>query len=109
VWPEPESVLQGLVWYIRFIVRFLFQFLCTVEFVFRFRDVLIRPDADPAFSSMTFKILTNSVSDPYSFFTDPDSDPVDPDRGQYGSGSGSNPDPIRIQGFNDQKLKKNNS
>ncbi len=37
----------------------------------------------------------NSVSDPYSFFTDPD--PVDPDGGQYGSGygsgSGSNPDP----------------
>jgi hypothetical protein len=31
------------------------------------------------------------VSDPYSFFTDPD--PVDPDGGQYGSGSGSNPDP----------------
>ncbi len=37
----------------------------------------------------------NSVSDPYSFFTDPDPDPVDPDGGQYGSGygSGSNPDP----------------
>ncbi len=41
------------------------------------------------------------VSDPYSFFTDPDPDPdqVDPDGGQYGSGygsgsrSGSNPDP----------------
>jgi hypothetical protein len=32
-----------------------------------------------------------SVSDPYSFFPDPD------------------PDPIRIQGFNDQKLKKNYS
>ncbi len=35
------------------------------------------------------------VSDPYSFFTDPD--PEDPDGGQYGSGygsgSGSNPDP----------------
>jgi hypothetical protein len=29
------------------------------------------------------------VSDPYSFFTDPD--PEDPDGGQYGSGS--NPDP----------------
>jgi len=53
------------------------------------------------------------VSDPYSFFTDPDPDPEDPDGGQYGSGygygSGSNPEPIRIQGFNDQKLKKNNS
>ncbi len=33
------------------------------------------------------------VSDPYSFFTDPDRDPEDPDGGQYGSGSGSNPDP----------------
>jgi hypothetical protein len=58
---------------------------------------------------------TCRVSDPYSFFTDPDPDPdpVDPDVGQYGSGygsgSGSNPDPIRIQGFNGQKLKKNNS
>ncbi len=35
---------------------------------------------------------TTRVSDPYSFFTDPD-----PDGGQYrsgyGSGSGSNPDP----------------
>ncbi len=53
------------------------------------------------------------VSDPYSFFTDPDPDPEDPDGGQYGSGygSGSNPDPdpIRIQGFNGQKLEKNNS
>ncbi len=26
------------------------------------------------------------VSDPYSFFTDPDPDPVDPDGCQYGSG-----------------------
>jgi hypothetical protein len=34
---------------------------------------------------------TCRVSDPYSFFTDPD--PEDPDRGQYGSGSGSNTDP----------------
>ncbi len=37
------------------------------------------------------------VSDPYSFFTDPDPDPEAPDGGQYGSGygsgSGSNPDP----------------
>jgi hypothetical protein len=41
--------------------------------------------------------LFSSVSDPYSFFTDPDPNPVDPDGGQYGSGygsgSGSNPDP----------------
>jgi hypothetical protein len=37
--------------------------------------------------------LCGRVSDPYSFFTDPD--PEDPDGGQYGSGdgSGSNPDP----------------
>ena len=33
----------------------------------------------------------SSVSDPYSFFTDPDPDPEVPDGGQYGSGS--NPDP----------------
>jgi hypothetical protein len=33
------------------------------------------------------------VSDPYSFFTDPDPDAEDPDGCQYGSGSGSNPDP----------------
>ena len=40
-------------------------------------------------------LVTGGVSDPYSFFTDPDPDPVDPDGGQYGSGygSGSNPDP----------------
>jgi hypothetical protein len=44
-----------------------------------------------------------SVSDPYSFFPDPDPE-VEPGD-QYGSGSGSNPDP----GLNDQKLKKNNS
>ncbi len=34
-------------------------------------------------------IMLLRVSDPYSFFTDPD--PVDPEGGQYGSGS--NPDP----------------
>ncbi len=38
-----------------------------------------------------FAVTISRVSDPYSFFTDPD--PVDPDGGQYGSGSGSNPDP----------------
>jgi hypothetical protein len=47
------------------------------------------------------------VVDPYSFFTDPDPDPEFDVGCQYGSGSGSNP--IRIQGFNDQKLKKNYS
>ncbi len=49
------------------------------------------------------------VSDPYSFFTDPDPDPEDPNGGQYESEANTNPDPIRIQGFNDQKFKKNNS
>jgi hypothetical protein len=48
-----------------------------------------------------------SVSDPYSFFPDPDPEVVAGD--QYGSGSNTDPDPIRIQDFNDQKLKKNNS
>jgi hypothetical protein len=38
------------------------------------------------------------VSDPYSFFPDP--------AFEAGDQSVSNPDPIRIQGFNDQKLKK---
>jgi hypothetical protein len=32
--------------------------------------------------STTLKIR---VSEPYSFFTDPDPDPVDPDGSQYGS------------------------
>ncbi len=36
-------------------------------------------------------VSVSSVSDPYSFFTDPD--PEDPDGGQYGSGS--NPDGSR--------------
>ncbi len=51
------------------------------------------------------------VSDPYSFFPDPDPDP-DPEvevGDKYGSGSNTDPDPIRIQGFNDQKLQKNDS
>jgi hypothetical protein len=38
-----------------------------------------------------FSNILIRVSDPYSFFTDPD--PEDPDGGQYGSGSGFNPDP----------------
>jgi hypothetical protein len=33
--------------------------------------------------------IFSRVSDPYSFFTDPDPDPEDPDGGQYGSGYGS--------------------
>jgi hypothetical protein len=45
-----------------------------------------------------------SVSDPYSFFPDPDPNPELESGDQYGSGS--NPG---IQGFNDQKLKKNYS
>ncbi len=43
------------------------------------------------FKMMLIVNIKSSVSDPYSFFTDPDPDPVDPDGGQYGSGS--NPDP----------------
>jgi hypothetical protein len=38
-----------------------------------------------------------SVSDPYSFFTDPDPEFETGD--QYGSGSNTDPDPIRIQAF----------
>jgi hypothetical protein len=38
-------------------------------------------------------VISDRVVDPYSFFTDPDPDPVDPYGGQYGSGSGSNTDP----------------
>ncbi len=41
--------------------------------------------------------------DPYSFFPDPDTEFEAGDQ----SGSNPDPDPIRIQGFNDQKLKKN--
>jgi hypothetical protein len=40
------------------------------------------------FSSCKYRLKIR-VSDPYSFFTDPDPDPVDPDGGQYGSGYGS--------------------
>jgi hypothetical protein len=43
------------------------------------------------------------VVDPYSFFPDPDTEFEAGDQ----SGSNPDPDPIRIQGFNDQKLKKN--
>ncbi len=43
------------------------------------------------------------VVDPYSFFPDPDPDPEFDVGDQYDPDS----DPIRIQGFNDQKLKKN--
>ncbi len=49
------------------------------------------------------------VVDPYSFFPDPDPDPEFDFGDQYGSGSNTDPDPIRIQVFNDQKLKKNYS
>jgi hypothetical protein len=56
-------------------------------------------------------VLQNRVVDPYSFFTDPDPDPELHVGDQYGSGygSGSGSNPIRIQSFNDQKLKKNYS
>jgi hypothetical protein len=68
---------------------------------------LLDPDPDPLTLFFSFLFLLRiapvnmlnddlyRVSDPYSFFTDPDPDPVDPDGSQYGSGygSGSNPDP----------------
>jgi hypothetical protein len=42
---------------------------------------------------------TSRVVDPYSFFPDPDPDP------EFEAGDQSGSGPIRIQGFNDQKLK----
>jgi hypothetical protein len=60
-------------------------------------------DVHPEYGSL----IQIRVVDPYSFFTDPDPDPEFDVGDQYGSGSGSNP--IRIQGFNDQKFKKNYS
>ena len=53
------------------------------------------PHKFPSFFLISVLFLFFRVVDPYSFFTDPDPDPVDPDGGQYGSGygSGSNPDP----------------
>ncbi len=72
----------------------------------------IQADPDLGQTLESHKVEFSRVSDLYSFFTDPDPDPVDPDGGQYGSGydpdPDTDPDPIRIQGFNDQKLKKNN-
>jgi hypothetical protein len=47
------------------------------------------PGNDPT-CVICITLQVHRVVDPYSFFTDPDTDP----------------DPIRIQGFNDQKLKK---
>jgi hypothetical protein len=55
----------------------------------------------------TFCVIKSSVVDPYSFFTDPDPELDVGDH--YGSGYGSGSNPIRIQGFNVQKLKKNYS
>jgi alkyl hydroperoxide reductase subunit AhpC len=49
----------------------------------------------PLLSDLTHTIskvlssVTDRVSDPYSFFTDPNPDPEDPDGVQYGSGYGS--------------------
>jgi hypothetical protein len=50
--------------------------------------------------TQNLKILVEkiSVSDPYSFFPDPERLRLE---------TNTDPDPIRIQGFNDQKLKKN--
>ncbi len=44
------------------------------------------------------------VADPHSFHPDPDPDPAF--QAEYRSGSNTDPDPIRIQGFKDQKLNK---
>ena len=44
-------------------------------------------------------VQATRVSDPHSF--DPDLDPV------FRLETNPDPDPIRVQGFNDQKLKKN--
>jgi hypothetical protein len=46
--------------------------------------------------------MASRVVDPYSFFTDPDPDPVDPYGGQYGSGSNTDP---RFSTVNEQSLK----
>jgi hypothetical protein len=51
-----------------------------------------------------FYVPETRVSDPCSFFPDPD--PAFEAGDQSVSGSNPDPDPIRIQGFNDQKLKK---
>jgi hypothetical protein len=44
------------------------------------------------------------VADPHSFHPDPD--PAPAFQAEYRSGSNTDPDPIRFQGFKDQKLKK---
>ncbi len=44
-------------------------------------------------------LICARVADPHSFHPDPDP-------AEYRSGSNTDTDPIRIQGFNDQKLKK---
>jgi hypothetical protein len=49
----------------------------------------------------------NRVADPHSFHPDPD--PAFYAEYQSGSGSNTDSDPIRIQGFNDRKFKKNYS
>jgi hypothetical protein len=48
------------------------------------------------------------VADPHSFHPDPDPAPAFLDEYRSGSGSNKDPDPIRNQGFKDQKLKKKN-
>jgi hypothetical protein len=48
-------------------------------------------------------IILARVADPHSFHPDPD--PAF--KAEYLSGSNTDQDPIRIQGFNYQKLKKN--
>jgi hypothetical protein len=52
------------------------------------RDLI---DIDRHPSARGTVLISTRVSDPYSFFTDPDPDPEDPDGGQYGSGSNTDP------------------
>jgi hypothetical protein len=87
-------------------------------------EVLDRPASDPEWFKVSLLCgsgssrirdsgmlvsVSSRVVDPYSFFTDPDPDPEFDVGEQYGYGSGSGSNPIRIQGFNDQKFKKNYS
>jgi hypothetical protein len=51
-------------------------------------------------------VPSSRVADPHSFHPDPD--PAFQAEYRSGSGSNTDPDPIRIQGFYDQNLKKQN-
>jgi hypothetical protein len=49
-------------------------------------------------------LVWHRVADPHSFHPDPD--PAFKDEYRSGSNTNSDADPIRIQGFNDQKLER---